>query len=289
VQARFNLFSLSSRTWSEVSEMEYKYERVQTDENLPIKILMHTREGQAVIPRHWHESIEISYVISGKLDHIYIDGKEYESHEGDLVLINSNAIHSFTVNVCKNRKTITIFIPYEFMKANYANMDQIAFECISIGNQNRSKEMQFDELREVIQSIVRVSSNRELDPLASIKITGLSYELIYVLLKYFKVDKPAGANIQTQKYLERLTLITQYIKENYQKDLSVQLISTTFNLTPEYLSRFFMKHVGMTVLQYINAIRRGIESFSPDKETKLATFAARCIENENLMHLRSPP
>lgn len=32
---------------------------------------------------------------------------------------------------------------------------------------------------------------------------------------------------------------------------------------------------------------KGIESFSPDKGTKLATYAARCIENEILMHLRS--
>lgn len=32
---------------------------------------------------------------------------------------------------------------------------------------------------------------------------------------------------------------------------------------------------------------KAIESFSPDKGTKLATFSARCIENEILMHLRS--
>ncbi len=32
---------------------------------------------------------------------------------------------------------------------------------------------------------------------------------------------------------------------------------------------------------------KAIESYSPDKGTKLATFAARCIENEILMHLRS--
>ncbi|UUZ80521.1 sigma-70 family RNA polymerase sigma factor [Paenibacillus sp. P26] len=32
---------------------------------------------------------------------------------------------------------------------------------------------------------------------------------------------------------------------------------------------------------------KAIESFSMDKGTKLATFAARCIENEILMHLRS--
>jgi len=32
---------------------------------------------------------------------------------------------------------------------------------------------------------------------------------------------------------------------------------------------------------------KGVESFSPGKGTKLATYAARCIENEILMHLRS--
>jgi len=32
---------------------------------------------------------------------------------------------------------------------------------------------------------------------------------------------------------------------------------------------------------------KAIESYSTDKGTKLATFAARCIENEILMHLRS--
>lgn len=32
---------------------------------------------------------------------------------------------------------------------------------------------------------------------------------------------------------------------------------------------------------------KAIESYRPNKDTKLATFAARCIENEILMHLRS--
>ncbi len=32
---------------------------------------------------------------------------------------------------------------------------------------------------------------------------------------------------------------------------------------------------------------KGIESYSAGKGTKLATYAARCIENEILMHLRA--
>jgi AraC-like DNA-binding protein len=55
--------------------------------------------------------------------------------------------------------------------------------------------------------------------------------------------------------LERLTLITNYIKENYDQSLSLDSIAQVFGLSPEYLSRFFVKHVGMTLFQYINAIR----------------------------------
>lgn len=32
---------------------------------------------------------------------------------------------------------------------------------------------------------------------------------------------------------------------------------------------------------------KGVESFSTGKGTKLATYAARCVENEILMHLRA--
>ncbi len=32
---------------------------------------------------------------------------------------------------------------------------------------------------------------------------------------------------------------------------------------------------------------KGVSSFNPEKNTKLATYSARCIENEILMHLRS--
>src|SRR5690554_3972827 len=32
---------------------------------------------------------------------------------------------------------------------------------------------------------------------------------------------------------------------------------------------------------------KAINTFDPDKKTRLATYAARCIENEILMHLRS--
>lgn len=242
--------------------MDYKYELIQTDEHLPIKIIIHTSDKQQFIPRHWHESIEISYVLSGKIENIYIDGKEYESKQGDIVLINSNAIHSFSVHKGKNRKAITILIPNEFIKAIYPESEQVEFECISIGEQVVQRKIQFDELRENLNSLVKAYLSKANDPLAYIRVTSLSYELIYILLKNFKINKNSNSRIRARKHIERLTLITNYIKENYNQNLSLDLLSTKFNLSSEYLSRFFIKHTGMTVLNYINAIR--LEKSYPD-------------------------
>ncbi|WP_216625472.1 sigma-70 family RNA polymerase sigma factor [Paenibacillus phytorum] len=47
------------------------------------------------------------------------------------------------------------------------------------------------------------------------------------------------------------------------------------------------KPYGYAIFVLDNGLIKAIESFSPNKGTKLATFAARCIENEILMHLRS--
>ncbi|WP_160724966.1 AraC family transcriptional regulator [Bacillus sp. USDA818B3_A] len=235
--------------------MEYSYELIKLHEELPIKMIIHTSDHQTFIPRHWHESVEISYVLSGKIDNIYIDGKEYESSEGDIVVINSNAIHSFSVNRGQNRKAISLFIPIEFIKAVYPDMDQVEFDCISINRQNSSENKEFTMLRENLNALINAYLDSENNPLASIKVTSLTYELIYLLLKHFKIHKKSSSRITTRKYLERLTMITNFIKENYQQNLSLDLLSNQFNLSPEYLSRFFMKHTGMTLLNYINAIR----------------------------------
>jgi AraC-like DNA-binding protein len=235
--------------------MEYKYELIKNDGNLPIKIIFHTSDDAQLIPRHWHESIEISYVLSGKIDDIYIDGVHYTSHQGDIVLINSNAIHSFSVVRGKNRKAVTFFVLYDFLKTYYPDIDKIAFDCVSIGTNDEEKIKKFNELRENLDSIIRVFSNLRGDSFAHIKIMGLSYELIYLLLKYFVVSKKSFGEIKTKKYLDRLTEITNYIMGNYNQDLSIDIISTKFNLSPEYLSRFFKKYMGMTIHNYINTVR----------------------------------
>lgn len=235
--------------------MDYTYELIKLDENLPVKIIAHTSDEEIFVPRHWHDSVEISYVIQGRIDAIYIEGTTCASEKGDIVLINSNAIHSFSVTQGKDRLAITVLIPYEFLKANYPEIGRFTFDCISRLEQDRERHLKFNELRSILDRMAAAYLNHERDPLTNIEIKGLSYNLIYVLLKHFMIDKPVSGVIKTNKHLERLTNITNYIKQHYNQNLSIEILAAVFGFTEEYLSRFFQKHIGMTILQYLNAIR----------------------------------
>ncbi len=67
-----------------------------------------------------------------------------------------------------------------------------------------------------------------------------------------------------------------------------QLISHNLRLVVYLAKKFENTGVGVEDLISIGAIGliKGINTFDPDKNIKLATYASRCIENEILMYLR---
>ena len=67
-----------------------------------------------------------------------------------------------------------------------------------------------------------------------------------------------------------------------------QLISPNLRLVVYLAKKFENTGVGVEDLISIGAIGliKGINTFDPDKNIKLATYASRCIENEILMYLR---
>lgn len=83
----------------------------------------------------------------------------------------------------------------------------------------------------------------------------------------------------------------RYIKEMQTGDENARnkLIEHNLRLVAHIVKKFENTGEDMEDLISIGTIGliKGIESFSPDKGTKLATYAARCIENEILMHLRA--
>lgn len=110
-------------------------------------------------------------------------------------------------------------------------------------------------------------------------------------------------------FIKQLTLLVSYVKNNaFPQPLTeseeakhIQLMGEGNQLSRNTLIEHNLRLVAHIVKKFDNTgedmedlisigtigLIKAIESYSPDKGTKLATFAARCIENEILMHLRS--
>ncbi len=76
--------------------------------------------------------------------------------------------------------------------------------------------------------------------------------------------------------------------ENNDEDAKSMLIEHNLRLVVYIAKKFDNTGVGVEDLISIGTIGliKGINTFKPDKNIKLATYASRCIENEILMYLR---
>lgn len=110
-------------------------------------------------------------------------------------------------------------------------------------------------------------------------------------------------------FVKELLLLVSYVKNNafphplteVDETKHLQLMAEGNSISRNLLIEHNLRLVAHIVKKFDNTgedledlisigtigLIKAIESFSPNKGTKLATFAARCIENEILMHLRS--
>ena len=115
-------------------------------------------------------------------------------------------------------------------------------------------------------------------------LTGIGYIIkeITVLIGYVKNNAfPQPLNAKEEKlYLERMV--------NGDEEARNLLIEHNLRLVAHIVKKFDNTGEDSEDLISIGTIGliKAIESYSVGKGTKLATYAARCIENEILMHLR---
>ena len=84
---------------------------------------------------------------------------------------------------------------------------------------------------------------------------------------------------------------THYLKLSAQGDLEARniLIERNLRLVAHIMKKYYAQTADQEDLISIGTIGliKGITTFDPDKGARLATYAARCVENEILMHFRA--
>ncbi|MDL2295501.1 AraC family transcriptional regulator [Lachnospiraceae bacterium OttesenSCG-928-E19] len=230
--------------------MDTQHELVLPNEDLPFKLFVFEgREGNYYRERHWHRSIEIFAVLEGNIG-FGMKEQEYPLEAGEFMLINSNEVHS--VSSPSPNMTIVIQIPLKAFEKYYVDDHFIQF--------THSARIHDATIMKLIKDLYQDYSEKK--PGYDLKVQSSYYELMYLLVTKYRKAEASGEEIARNKRLNRLSVITDYLRENYMDELLLEQVAKMFGYTPTYLSHMFRKYVGIGYKEYLQSIR--LEKASKD-------------------------
>lgn len=223
-----------------------QYEKVNDDFNLPIRLIRFEGDISKPIHKHWHNSLEIVLPICGG-EYAWVDGRYYKLYQENMMplIINSRSIHAFESGCPKPYIGLALLINYQFLKEVYPEIDHIHFK-----QPDEEVGMLVKKQLFLINEYYETESTHK-----DLLITSALFHLIYLLVEHLSVDKKDKVELKSEKNKHRITSIINYIDENYQEDLTIELLSEVFHLSEGHLSKLFKENLGMTIKAYISQTR----------------------------------
>ena len=225
--------------------MNYKHEIVIPNEDLTFRMFpFEGAEGKYRVPKHWHRSVEIYVVCEGRLN-FYIDDVLYplSSKENPFILVNSNELHEIEAPV--PNRTVVLQIPLKNFNGYLGVDDYIYFM--------RSKNGNDYAIMDRIRQMFEIYEKKEYG--YNLAVNGLFSLMLYEMVTEYKIDESDRELLRQNRNLNRLSDITDYIRENYNQELSLELIASHFGFSSAYLSRMFRKYASMNYKTFLQNLR----------------------------------
>lgn len=191
---------------------------------------------------NWHDSVELLLMKKGA-SYAYLNAEKLETHEDDIIFINSNTIHLINAadDVCE----------YYCLIVNLDFLEEFGlyFEDTIISSLITSYEA-----REIFEKIIEEETQTN-DNFSSPAIISLIISLFVYLLRNHSVSSgethASAGNTKTLMMRKALN----YMKANYKEKIQISDIADYVNFSKDYLSHTFKEFTGVTIVYYLNFLR----------------------------------
>jgi len=224
------------------------YEAIEYD-GFPFRTALHKI---GLSPLHWHEDIEILFVIDGEMK-INIGNKESLLGPGEVILVNSNQIHN-TSAVGESSAYIQIlqFHP-EYMKKYGIDLNEYIFSYSTIESKDEKLNSQ---LRSLLSRLL-LEIYRKRDGYKLIAQSCLN-EILCLFLRNNAVEH---INYKMQKRMSnncsqiRIQRLVDFVENHYTEKITLKRFAGREGVNENYLSRSFKSTMGCFFLSYLNTYR----------------------------------
>ncbi|WP_314067920.1 AraC family transcriptional regulator [uncultured Vagococcus sp.] len=223
----------------------HSYEKIECSGHYPYKIFtFKTNNNDRLIGSHWHENGELIVCFSGVME-VKMANRTYQLAPNDCIFINSSVSHSTQGIVAGDFLVIQFPLAYlkEVTEGDYFEGFQFDFRPRRITEQLKT-----------LFSLIKTHFFRE-SVYHHLLVKAKILEVLALLCEEWVLPIVSVAEIQSVKYLKKLTEINDYISLHYRSNLLIKQVAKEFGYNPSYFSRLYKKSMGMTFSDYLNGLR----------------------------------
>lgn len=224
------------------------YEHIRFSQGMDL-YFAHTIDPHGYISPHWHDAVEIIFLLEGELT-VLCQEQKICLEKNDLILLNSGVFHA--THCTNGNEALLIQIPDRFMEKYIPEFHSIQF-VMHPKPENAIQQTKLEQLRKLLRDMQIVLDVKPDG--GNLRFYSLLFELIYQLYHNYRVEIPMTETKSRQKNMERLRPVLNYVQENYRKPISIGEIADVAAFQPEYFCRFFKQQTGLTFQSYLNELR----------------------------------
>ncbi|HEX3075714.1 MAG TPA: AraC family transcriptional regulator [Lachnospiraceae bacterium] len=227
--------------------MNYSFEVVKYDRNIPGRILLQDKPGwRCNTTLHWHKELELVYMVKGCLN-VKINGREVKVKENEFYLCNSEEIHITSVEkLSENYTYIVVLLSYEYMREFCRKIDSYIFEVVE-------GSMAYDDIKVQLKQLLALTKSS--DVYVTIQQNRAILEIYHILLTRCCKYRSNSFLPSTPPNFAYAKQIIEYVCKNYKEKITLEDMAAMIGFSPQYLAKYFRKITESSFVQYLNKIR----------------------------------
>ncbi|RCW48625.1 AraC family transcriptional regulator [Halanaerobium sp. MA284_MarDTE_T2] len=208
--------------------------------------------------KHYHNAYELLLTNSG-CGRFFIKNRNYKIQDKTIFIIDESEIHRPKISE-KNPSfdRFIIHIKENFLKSYFNNIES-DFNPLYIFNKNikslKLNNSQYNKLKYITEKLIFESTKKQ--PGYQSIIHAYLLEMFVMIFRLTEKNNFPEQKVDSSN--QKLHQIIEYINNNYKRGLTLKDIAQNLYISKYYLSHFFKKKTGFTVIEFINS-RRIIEA-----------------------------
>lgn len=202
-------------------------------------------------PIHWHLDMEIIICNSGNCFYI-VNSEKLLVEEGDILVILPSVLHSFCQNGDFKFSGYTYIFNLNIINNNIDICNSKYFKPLLDNECNpyfliKRNNSSYLKCKKIFDEINKINDQK--NDFYEIKIKSYILELFYIFFTekiitiYSKSKENKAAKVTKE--------VIKFIQENYQNELSLELIADKFEISSYRLSHIFKETTGMSCIDYL--------------------------------------